>query len=35
MLYTETVAVRSEIHTEFINTMCGQKVEFMFKPGVT
>ena len=36
MLYREIIAVCSEIHTQPINTLCGQKVEFVnFKPGVT
>jgi hypothetical protein len=30
MLYREIIAVCSEIHTEYINTLCGQKVEFFF-----
>jgi len=29
MLYTEIIAVCSEIHTEHINTLCGQNVEFV------
>jgi len=29
MLYREIIAVCSEIHTEHINTVCGQKVEFV------
>ena len=28
MLYREITAVCSEIHTEYINTLCGQNVEF-------
>ena len=28
MLYREVIAVYSEIHTEHINTLCGQNVEF-------
>jgi hypothetical protein len=28
MLYREIIAVCSEIHTEQINTMCGQDEEF-------
>ena len=28
-LYTETIAVCSEIHTERINTLCGRNVEFL------
>jgi len=27
MLYREIIAVCSEIHTKYINTVCGQKVE--------
>jgi hypothetical protein len=34
MLYSEEIAVCSEIHTKHINTLCGQKVEFVnVKPG--
>jgi len=29
MLYREIIAVCSEIHTEHINTLCGQKTEFV------
>jgi len=29
MLYTEIVAVSSEIHVNHINTICGQNVEFV------
>jgi hypothetical protein len=29
MLYGEITAVYSEIHTEHINTLCGQNVEFV------
>jgi hypothetical protein len=29
MLYTEMIAVCSEIHTKHINTLCGQNVEFV------
>jgi hypothetical protein len=29
MLYSEIIAVCSEIHTKHINTMCGQNVEFV------
>ena len=29
MLYTEIMAVFSEIHTENINTVCGQNVELL------
>jgi len=28
MLYREIIAVRSEIPTKHINTLCGQNVEF-------
>ena len=28
MLYREIIAVFSEIHTEHINTLCGQNVEY-------
>ena len=36
MLYREVIAVRSEIHTKHINTLCGQNVEFVsVKPGGT
>jgi hypothetical protein len=28
MLYSETIAVCSQIHTKHINTLCGQNVEF-------
>jgi len=27
MLYREIIAVCSEIHTKYINTLCGQNVE--------
>jgi hypothetical protein len=34
MLYSEIIAVCSEIHTKHINTLCGQNVEFVnVKPG--
>ena len=34
MLYREIIAVCSEIHTKHINTLCGQKAEFLnVKPG--
>jgi len=34
MLCRKIIAVCSEIHTEDLNTLCGQKVEFMtVKPG--
>ena len=29
MLYREIIAVYSEIHTEYINTLCGQNVELL------
>ena len=29
MLYTEIIAVFSEIHTKHINTVCGQNVELL------
>jgi len=29
MLYREIIAVRSEIHTKHINTVCEQDVEFV------
>jgi len=29
MLYMEIIAVCSEIHTKYINTLCGQNVEFV------
>jgi len=29
MLYREIIAVCSEIHTNHINTLCGQSVEFV------
>jgi hypothetical protein len=36
MLYSETIAVCSEIHTKHINTLGGQNVEFVnVKPGGT
>jgi hypothetical protein len=36
MLYSEIIAVCSEIHTKDINTLCGQNVEFVnVKPGGT
>jgi len=28
MLYSEIIAVCSQIHTKHINTLCGQNVEF-------
>ena len=34
MLYGEIIAVCSETHTKYINTMCGQNVGFLsVKPG--
>ena len=36
MLYSEIIAVYSQIHTKYINTLCGQDVEFVnFKLGGT
>ena len=36
MLYRKIIAVCSEVHTEHINTLCGQNVEFVsVKPGGT
>ena len=29
MLYREIIAVCSQIHTKYINTLCGQNVEFV------
>ena len=29
MLYKEIIAVRSQIHTKHINTLCGQNVELL------
>ena len=29
MLYSEIIAVYSEIHTKHINTLCGQEVELL------
>ena len=29
MLYREIMAVCSEIHTKYINTLCGQNVELL------
>jgi hypothetical protein len=29
MLYSEIIAVCSQIHTKHINTLCGQTVEFV------
>ena len=34
MLYREIIALCSEIHTKYINVLCGQNVEFVdVKPG--
>jgi hypothetical protein len=34
MLYSEIIAVCSEIHTKHVNTLCGQNVEYVnVKPG--
>jgi hypothetical protein len=34
MLYSEIIAVCSQIHTKHINTLCGQNIEFVnVKPG--
>jgi hypothetical protein len=36
MLYSEIIAVCSQIHTKHVNTLCGQNVEFVnVKPGGT
>ena len=36
MLYREIIAVCSQIHTKYINALCGQNVEFVnVKPGGT
>jgi hypothetical protein len=36
MLYSEIIAVCSQIHTKHINTLCGQNVELLnVKPGGT
>jgi hypothetical protein len=36
MLYRNIIAVYSETHTKHINTLCGQKVEFVnVNPGGT
>jgi hypothetical protein len=36
MLYSEIIAVCSQIHTKHTNTLCGQNVEFVnVKPGGT
>jgi hypothetical protein len=29
MLYREVIAIYSEIHTEHINTLCGQNTELL------
>ena len=29
MLYKEIIAVCSQIHTKYINTLCGQNVELL------
>jgi len=29
MLCRKIIAIRSQIHTKLINTLCGQKVEFV------
>ena len=29
MLYREIIAVYSQIHTKYINTLCGQNVELL------
>ena len=29
MLYREIIAVCSDIHTKYINTLCGQNVELL------
>ena len=34
MLYREIIAIGSEIHTKYINTLCGQNVGLLnVKPG--
>jgi len=36
MLYREIIAICADIHTENVNTLCGQNVEFVkVKPGGT
>jgi hypothetical protein len=36
MLYSEIIAVCSQIHTKYINTLCGQNAGFVYvKPGGT
>ena len=32
MLYREIIAVCSQNHTKYINTLCGQNVEFLRAP---
>jgi hypothetical protein len=34
MLYKERIAVCSEVHTEQINTLCGQNVELLGSIGI-
>jgi hypothetical protein len=29
MMYREIIAVCSEIHTKYVNTLCGQNVEIL------
>jgi hypothetical protein len=29
MMYREIIAVCSQVHTKYINTLCGQNVEFV------
>jgi len=29
ILYREIIAVYSEVHTKYINTLCGQNIEFV------
>ena len=33
MLYSEIIPVCFEIHTNYTNTLCGQKIDFYFTPG--
>jgi hypothetical protein len=35
MLYSEIIAVCSQIHTKHTNTLCGQNVELIVKPDRT
>jgi len=35
MLYREIIAICSEIHTDHINTLRGQNVEFVFVKNTT